>query len=83
MESPQNEELGLSSEDYGKSTLRSKDFVAIVEKKEADVGTGWIGVDNIRKVFQRGPRRVYYTIYAPGHHPTPSELRERAFLVKN
>ena len=40
---------------------------------------GWIDADNLRKVFQCGPRRVYYTIYAPGHHPTPSELRERAF----
>ena len=52
----------------------------LTQKKEADVVDGPSELRDLPKVFQPGPRCFSFTIYAPGHPPTPSELRERAFF---
>ena len=38
------------------------------------------GLRDLPEVFQPSPRYFFFTIYAAGHPPTPSELRERAFF---
>ena len=55
-------------------------MLQIDPKKEADVVDGPSGLRDLPKLFQPGPRCFSFTIYAPGHPPTPSELRERAFF---
>ena len=55
-------------------------MLQIGKKKEADVGTHRSDLRSLPGVFQAGHRYVLCTIYASGHPPTPSELRERSFF---
>ena len=72
--------MDTNSEDYIKSTRKSIVYVANWKKKEADVGTHRSDLRSLPGVFQAGHRYVLCTIYASGHPPTPSELRERSFF---